>query len=117
MPSAPRGPFDVGKLLEIPITTLDVAGRTFPCGGGGFFRLYPYPVTRWSLRQVNERDGRAAVFYMHPWEFDPEQPRVPGVSLKTRIRHYLNLARTEARFRRLCADFAWGRMDDVFAVN
>lgn len=116
MPEAPRAPFRAGEkgLLEVPLTTLRCFGRNFPASGGGYFRLLPYAVSRWSLRRVNAREGRAAVFYLHPWEIDPGQPRVPGLSLKSGFRHYLNLARMERRLERLLGDFAWGAMDEVF---
>jgi polysaccharide deacetylase family protein (PEP-CTERM system associated) len=116
MPNAPRFPFHPlqNRFLEVPMTTLSVFGRNFPCSGGGYFRLAPYSVSRWALRRVNERDREACVFYFHPWELDPEQPRPRGAPLKSRVRHYLNLRRMEGRLRRLLADFAWGRMDRVF---
>lgn len=116
MPEAPRFPFRPGDgaLLEIPVTTVEVGGRKFPCGGGGYFRLLPYPLFRWGVSRVNGRDGRSAVFYFHPWEIDPGQPRQAGIGLRTRVRHYLNLGRMEARLERLLADFRWGRMDEVF---
>ncbi len=116
MPEAPRAPFRAGEkgLLEVPLTTLRCFGRNFPASGGGYFRLLPYAVSRWSLRRVNAREGRAAVFYLHPWEIDPNQPRVPGLSLKSGFRHYLNLARMERRLETLLGDFAWGAMDEVF---
>ncbi|MEO8976690.1 MAG: DUF3473 domain-containing protein, partial [Casimicrobiaceae bacterium] len=66
------------------------------------------------LRQVNRRDHASAIFYFHPWEIDPEQPRIPGIDARTRFRHYLNLSRMQARLRRLLQDFAWGRADHVF---
>jgi polysaccharide deacetylase family protein (PEP-CTERM system associated) len=117
MPDAPRFSFrprgDDG-ILEIPVTTVTVFGRNFPAAGGGFFRLYPYSVSRWALRRVNERDGQSGMFYFHPWEIDPDQPRQRNIPLRTRVRHYLNLDRMESRLRRLLRDFAWGRMDDVF---
>ncbi|NBC48498.1 MAG: DUF3473 domain-containing protein [Gammaproteobacteria bacterium] len=117
MPEAPRFAFrhqnDDG-ILEVPVTTVMVGQRKFPCGGGGYFRLLPYALSRWALRRVNRNDGEPAVFYFHPWEIDPEQPRQRGISLKTRIRHYLNLSRTEARLTRLLRDFSWGRMDEIF---
>jgi hypothetical protein len=72
-------------------------------------------MSRWALRRVNDVDRRAAVFYLHPWEIDPEQPRIAGVGLKTRFRHYLNLHRTEQRLSRLLRDFRWDRVDRVFA--
>jgi polysaccharide deacetylase family protein (PEP-CTERM system associated) len=118
MPDAPRFPYAVRPgLTEIPITTTRVMGRNLPAGGGGYFRLAPYPLSRWAVRRVNEIDGRSAIFYMHPWEIDPAQPRVPGTSLKTRFRHYVNLSRTEARLARLLQDFSWGRVDDVFGLR
>ena len=82
--------------------------------GGGYFRLFPYAASRWMLRRVNATDGQAAVFYFHPWEIDPHQPRVEGIGVKTHFRHYLNLGRMESRLKRLLADFTWGRMDAVF---
>ena len=89
-------------------------GRKLPCGGGGWFRLLPYYLTRQALHRVNQRDGQACVFYFHPWEIDPQQPKTPGIDLKTRFRHYLNLNRVELRLRCLLQDFAWGRIDEVF---
>jgi polysaccharide deacetylase family protein (PEP-CTERM system associated) len=116
MPDAPRFPYRArAGLLEIPLTTTQVLGRNLPAGGGGFFRLLPYAVSRWALQRVNSIDGKPAIFYMHPWEIDPGQPRVPGTSMKTRFRHYVNLERTERRLCRLLRDFRWGRMDEVFS--
>ncbi|HEB67296.1 MAG TPA: DUF3473 domain-containing protein [Gammaproteobacteria bacterium] len=117
MPEAPRFPFrPQGEegILEIPITTLRLGGRNFPCGGGGFFRLYPYAFSRWAMRRVNLREGKPGMFYFHPWEIDPDQPRPDGLSAKTRFRHYLNLDRMEGRLRALLKDFEWDRMDRIF---
>lgn len=115
VPDAPRFPYAVGGgLIEIPISTVRRLGRNWPVGGGGYFRLLPYSVSAWGIRQVNEEDGKPAIFYFHPWEIDPGQPVVGQASAKTRFRHYVNLARTEARLQRLLRDFAWGRMDEVF---
>ncbi len=117
MPSAPRfafRPHEKQGLLEIPVTTVWLFNRKLPCGGGGYFRLLPYSWSRWALKRVNQRDGEACIFYFHPWEIDPEQPRQTGINFKTRIRHYLNLARTEGRLRRLLSDFSWDRVDRVF---
>jgi len=116
MPEAPRFAFrpdNAPALLEIPVTTVRLAGRNWPCGGGGFFRLYPYTLTRWALRRINA-EGQAAIFYFHPWEIDPDQPRPPGLGWKTRLRHYLNLGRMESRLRRLLQDFAWDTVANVF---
>lgn len=116
MPSAPRFAFvaDASGLLEIPVTTVRWCGRNWPCGGGGYFRLLPYALFRRGLRRVNQREQQAGVFYFHPWEIDPAQPRVPGVTRKNRVRHYLNLAHTAARIDRLLGDFSFDRMDRVF---
>jgi polysaccharide deacetylase family protein (PEP-CTERM system associated) len=117
MPDAPRYAFRVDPdldFLEIPISTLRVGGRNLPCGGGGYFRLMPYPLASWAMRRINRGDGQPCVFYFHPWELDPDQPRIPGVSLKTSTRHYLNLRKMEGRLRRLLSEFSWDRMDAVF---
>ncbi|MGH8153503.1 MAG: XrtA system polysaccharide deacetylase [Rhodanobacteraceae bacterium] len=116
MPAAPRFAFFAERsgLLEVPATTVRLWGRNWPCGGGGFFRLLPYPVFKRGLQRVNRREQRPTVFYFHPWEIDPEQPRVPGVTLKNRVRHYLNLKRTAPRVERLLQDFRFDRMDRVF---
>jgi polysaccharide deacetylase family protein (PEP-CTERM system associated) len=117
MPEAPRFAFrpdHCASLVEVPVTTIAFGERKWPCGGGGYFRLFPYAYSRWALRRVNRRDGQAAVFYFHPWEVDTEQPKQLGIGLKTRVRHYLNLARMEGRLRALAADFRWSRMDRIF---
>jgi polysaccharide deacetylase family protein (PEP-CTERM system associated) len=117
MPDAPRfawHPNGAGGLLEVPITTVRMGARNLPAGGGGYFRLLPYALSRWMMRQVNERDGQSAIFYFHPWEIDPGQPRPEGINLKTRFRHYVNLARMDGRIQALTRDFAWDRMDRIF---
>ncbi|MCG5540184.1 MULTISPECIES: XrtA system polysaccharide deacetylase [unclassified Halorhodospira] len=117
-PDAPRWPYRSGEeqpLLEVPLTTLRLFGRNWPVAGGGYFRLLPYAASRAALGRVNATEGKPAVFYIHPWELDPGQPRIPGVGGRTRFRHYLNLHRTENRLRRLLCEFRWGRMDQVFA--
>lgn len=114
-PDSPRFPYEVrAGLLEIPVTTVRVLNANWPAGGGGYFRLLPYAISRWSLRRVNEADGRSTMFYFHPWELDPEQPRIGSASAKARFRHYLNLTRMAPRLRRLLADFRWDRVDRVF---
>ena len=118
MPDAPRFPYAARPgLTEIPVTTTRMFGRNLPGGGGGYFRLAPYVLSRWALRRVNRIDRAPAIFYFHPWEIDPEQPRVPGTSLKTRFRHYVNLDKTEARLDRLLGDFRWGRVDEVYGLR
>lgn len=115
-PMAPRFAFRPnrgGELLEFPVTTVRIGSKNLPCGGGGWFRLLPYPVFRWALRRVNSQDGQPAIFYFHPWEIDPDQPRQAGIDSRTRFRHYLNLSRMRHRLKRLLSDFGWGRMDEV----
>jgi polysaccharide deacetylase family protein (PEP-CTERM system associated) len=107
----PRGPHGV---LELPVSTVRLRGRNLPAGGGGYFRLMPYALSRWLLRRINSRDGQAGIFYFHPWELDPGQPRPLGLSARTRFRHYLNLGCMEARLARLTRDFVWDRMDRIF---
>ncbi|MGC3984908.1 MAG: DUF3473 domain-containing protein [Pseudorhodoferax sp.] len=115
MPDAPRFAHPVREgLLEIPVTTLRMLERNLPSSGGGYFRLLPYGLSRWMLRRVNAQDREAAIFYFHPWEIDPEQPRVAGIDAKARFRHYVNIDRMEARLDRLMGDFKWGRMDEIF---
>ena len=114
MPDAPRLPYRPREnLLEIPIATARLAGRNLPAGGGGYFRLLPYAISRALVRRLNA-EGGAAVFYLHPWELDPQQPRIAGTGVKTRFRHYVNLHLTEPRLRKLLRDFRWSRIDQVF---
>ena len=118
MPDAPRVPHRVGdgRLLEIPMTTVRLAGRNLPCSGGGYFRLLPYAVFRAGLRRVNGREGARGMFYTHPWEIDPGQPRVAAPRM-ARFRHYVNMSRTDGRVRRLLRDFGWDRVDRVFGAD
>ncbi|WP_114520076.1 XrtA system polysaccharide deacetylase [Altererythrobacter sp. ZODW24] len=104
-------PLPWSDLIEIPVTTAEFAGKRLAAGGGGFFRVLPYAFSRWAIRQVNRRDERPAVFYFHPWEIDPEQPRVQGAPLKSRVRHYTNLDVMGEKLRQVINEFEWGRMD------
>ena len=119
MPEAPRFDFRPRPdgVREFPVTTVQWGRTRLSCGGGGFFRALPYALFRRAVRRVNETDGQAAIFYMHPWEVDPGQPRVRNAPLRSRFRHYLNLGRVEPRLKCLLADFRWGRMDDVFSLR
>ena len=115
MPDSPRFAYRVGNgLIEVPVTTLRVLNRNFPSSGGGWFRLLPYAMSRWMLQSVNRQEREPAIFYFHPWEIDTLQPRIAGIDAKTRFRHYVNIARMEARLRALLTDFRWGRMDQIF---
>jgi polysaccharide deacetylase family protein (PEP-CTERM system associated) len=117
MPDAPRTPFrpDGAALWEIPMTTVAAFGRNWPCSGGGYFRLLPYALYRHALTAVHRRDRMPGIFYFHPWEIDPGQPRVANAGWKSRLRHYTNLGRMAGRLDRVLREFAWDRMDRVFA--
>lgn len=115
MPEAPRFAHARSGLIEIPATSICLMQRNLPASGGGYFRLLPYRLSRWSVRRVNEVDRQAAVFYCHPWEIDPEQPRVRQASVKSRFRHYVNQARMLGKIDRLLGDFKWGTVSDVIA--
>lgn len=117
IPDAPRfmyEPIKDSHFKEIPITTLRFGEKNIPCGGGGFFRFYPYAFSKWAFNRVNNQENQAGLFYFHPWEIDPEQPRQKGLGLKTRFRHYLNLNRMEHRLEQLLSDFEWDTMENVF---
>ncbi|AOL94974.1 XrtA system polysaccharide deacetylase [Porphyrobacter sp. LM 6] len=119
-PEAPRfafRPLAGSSLIELPVTTAMLGGRRVAAGGGGFFRVLPYAFSRWAIRQVNRVEGRPAVFYFHPWEVDPDQPRVPNASMRSRLRHYTGLARMAGKLSDLVHEFRWGRMDEVAAAE
>jgi len=114
--AAPRfafHPLADSPLVEIPVTTAELGERRLAAGGGGFFRVLPYAFSRWAIAQVNGREQRPAVFYFHPWEIDPGQPRIAQAPLRSRLRHYTNLEQMAAKLGRLLADFRWGRMDEL----
>jgi len=103
-----------GTLAEFPISVLQMGGMKLPIAGGGYFRLFPYPVTRWGLNRI-ATSGRPTVFYLHPWEVDPEQPRFENARRFSKFRHYNNLDRCESRFRRLLKDFEFTTVQNVLA--
>jgi polysaccharide deacetylase family protein (PEP-CTERM system associated) len=114
-PEAPRfahRPLPDAELIELPVTTIEVAGRRLAAGGGGFFRLLPYRFSSWAIDRVNG-ERRPAVFYFHPWEIDPGQPLVAGASLKSRLRHYSRLSVMRPKLLKLFKAHAWGRTDRV----
>ena len=118
-PQAPRfawRPVAGSPLIELPVTTLELAGRRLAAGGGGFFRLLPYALSSWAVARAN-RAERPAIFYFHPWEIDPGQPRVAGASLKSRLRHYTNLSAMQPKLLRLLRDHRWTRTDRVAAAE
>ena len=105
-----------GSIWELPGSTIARAGMNFPIGGGGYFRLLPYWWTRRGIASLNGNEGRAAIFYIHPWEVDPDQPRVKASTL-SRLRHYHNLEETEFRLRRLLGEFRFGTISEVLALH
>ena len=110
MPGSPRFPYQLPNhdMREYPISTAHLLGRNLPVSGGGYFRLFPYCFTKAALKRINTHEGQPFVFYLHPWEVDPGQPRFSHASALSRFRHYSNLDKTEARFRQLLSDFAFG---------
>lgn len=116
IPDAPRHPYFIEhhgrRLLEVPGSTVRLGSINLPVAGGGYFRLLPYAWTRWGIGRLNRLERRPAVFYLHPWEIDPDQPRV-RVRFLSRVRHYSNLAKTESRLRRLLRDFSFGPLGEV----
>ncbi len=111
IPLCPRHPYVLtrpgGSLVEAPGSTTTVGPLNLPIGGGGYFRILPYAWTRWGIERVNRMEQRPAIFYLHPWEIDPDQPRL-RTGLLSRFRHYRNLDQTEARLRRLLSEFGFG---------
>lgn len=117
IPDAPRFPhyrtlLDGRRILEFPPSTLSIYGANLPIAGGGYFRLLPYGITAWALHQINEKEGQPAMFYIHPWEIDPAQPRIEA-PWRSRLRHYQNLHSTEDKLIRLLDEFTWAPLTDV----
>nr|WP_047166587.1 XrtA system polysaccharide deacetylase [Sphingomonas sp. Y57] len=118
-PEAPRfafRPVAGSALVELPVTTARLGGRIVAAGGGGFFRLFPYAFSRWAIRQVNG-ERQPAIFYFHPWEIDPGQPRVADAPLRSKLRHYARLGAMEGKLERVIRDFRWDRIDHVAATE
>jgi polysaccharide deacetylase family protein (PEP-CTERM system associated) len=116
IPLSPRQPYVLeraqGTLIEAPASAVRLGPLNLPVGGGGYFRLLPYAWTRWGISRINSRDQRPVIFYLHPWEIDPGQPRLPS-GWVSRLRHYRNLTETEARLKRLLAEFEFGTMRQI----
>ncbi len=115
-PDAPRVPWrpDPNGVLELPMTTVRLGGRNLPCAGGGWFRMFPYGLFRTGLARVNAQEKLRGIFYFHPWEIDPSQPRVAEAPPRSRLRHYTGLSAMQGKLGRLLRDFAWDRVDSVF---
>jgi polysaccharide deacetylase family protein (PEP-CTERM system associated) len=118
IPDAPRAPYRIdtpaGALVEFPMPTLEIAGRRSPLGGGAYLRLLPYWYTRWGIRFLNERERKPVCVYVHPWELDPEQPRMRGV-LTSRLRHYIGLRGTQRKMANLLRDFEFCTLGSLVA--
>jgi polysaccharide deacetylase family protein (PEP-CTERM system associated) len=119
-PEAPRfahRPLPGSDFIELPVTTVELAGRRLAAGGGGFFRLLPYRFSSWAIGRVNGAERRPAVFYFHPWEIDPDQPRVSEAPLRSRLRHYSRLSAMHSKLLKLLKAHRWGRTCDVVATE
>ncbi len=117
VPSSPRSPYQIqlsnnNTLTEFPLTTAQVFGYSVPAAGGGYFRQYPYLLSRWLLKRASENNRKPVIFYLHPWEIDPQQPRIPGAGLKSNFRHYTNLSRCLPRLDQLLKDFDFGTVKE-----
>ena len=104
-------------LLEFPLSTVKLLGQNFPISGGGYFRLFPYSLIRKGLKSINKKENKPFIFYAHPWEFDTGQPRVKGAANLSKFRHYVNLDKTEDRFRRLLNDFNFSSVKEIMQLN
>ena len=120
IPVSAREPYVIeraqGTIVEAPASTVQLGGLNLPIAGGGYFRILPYRWTRWGIARVNAHERRAVIFYLHPWELDPEQPRLPA-GILSRFRHYRNLRDTESRLRQLLTDYAWGPLRDILPAG
>ena len=116
-PAAPRAPHRIGGVIEAPVATAEIFGRRISAGGGGWFRAAPYVLSRRLIARAAQTIEGPAIFYFHPWELDAAQPRIDGLPLKSRLRHYFNLDRMEAKLDRLLGDFNWGRIDEALDLS
>jgi polysaccharide deacetylase family protein (PEP-CTERM system associated) len=122
LPGAQRFPWivrekDGKQLLEVPMTTTQAFGRNLPLGGGGYLRVFPYQYMKWGMRRVNRSEGKSAIVYIHPWEVDPEQPRLQTAGKRGFSTHYINLRRTAPRLQKLLRDFRFAPIRDVVGLS
>jgi hypothetical protein len=113
MVSGRSAPPTSGRLVEFPISTFQLLGMNLPISGGGYIRLFPYPIIKRGLKRINEVEQKPFIFYIHPWEIDSDQPRINGLSLRSKFRHYVNLDKTETKFKRLLKDFQFSTVRDT----
>jgi polysaccharide deacetylase family protein (PEP-CTERM system associated) len=117
IPGSPEQPYKIitssgAELTEFPLTTAKVLGQSIPAAGGGYFRQYPYALSRWLFNRASDNQTKPQIFYLHPWEIDPEQPRVEGASRFSRFRHYTNLHRCLPRLEQMIDDFTFGTVTE-----
>ncbi len=110
-------PVEQSDFIELPVTTVKLGKHVFAAGGGGFFRLLPYALYKLSLRKMQSDDGHGAIFYFHPWEIDPDQPRVGNAPIRSKVRHYTNLKAMRGKLLRAGREFKWGRVDELAALE
>jgi polysaccharide deacetylase family protein (PEP-CTERM system associated) len=116
-PDAPRSPYRVGGIIEAPVATAEIFGKRVSCAGGGWFRAAPYVVSKGLLDRASATLGGPAIFYLHPWEIDPEQPRIAAAPWKSKLRHYVNLGAMEQKLSRLLAAYEWTRVDEALGLS
>jgi len=106
-----------GFIIEFPISTVRLFANNLPIAGGGYFRLFPYQFTKWGLKKINQEENKPFIFYLHPWEFDPDQPRIKKASTLSKFRHYVNLEKTEPKLKRLLKDFNFSTVREVLGLT
>ena len=104
-------------IIEFPLSTVKLFGQNFPISGGGYFRLFPYSLIRRGLKSINQKESKPFIFYVHPWEFDPDQPRIKGAANLSKFRHYVNLDKTESKLRNLLGDFQFSTIRQILIQN
>jgi hypothetical protein len=104
-------------LIEFPLSTVKLFGQNVPISGGGYFRLFHYSLIRKGLKSINQKENKPFIFYLHPWELDFEQPKIKEVRLRSRFRHYVNLNKTESKFRKLLEDFQFSTIREILIQN
>jgi len=126
IPDAPRFPFNVNmlipsnvqtRLIEFPLTTLRILNLNIPIAGGGYFRLFPYVFVKKALKHINVKEKKLFIFYFHPWELDPNQPRINHIPWRSRFRHYVNLDKTEKKLKKLLSDFKFSTVLEVLSIH
>ncbi|MDZ7628782.1 MAG: XrtA system polysaccharide deacetylase [Parvularculaceae bacterium] len=115
-PNAPRGPHSIGGVIEAPVATAEVFGKRVSCAGGGWFRAAPYAVSKPLIDRASATISGPVIFYLHPWEVDPGQPRIAAAPLKSKLRHYVNLGAMEKKLARLLKAYDWTRIDRALGL-